>query len=188
MRSIRMLAAGAVLLAMSGLVQAGEYKVSGVHNCCGACCKKITEALAEVDGVSDVTAKPKVADFTFAAPDDATARKAVAALAKAGFHGEVEGGKNVTFRDNSQVEKGKTQRLELVGVHNCCPGCSNAVEAAVKSVEGVQATVIAKNGRAVVVEGDFDGQAVVQALFKEGFHVRKKGARAGQPKKIEKKE
>ena len=106
--------------------------------------------------------------------------KAIGALARAGFHGTVEGGK-VKYRDNSGVEAGKIKSLELVGTHNCCPGCAKSIEAILAKVDGVEKHELAK--KSVKLEGDFDGLAVVKALNEGGFHVRKKGAAAANKKK-----
>ena len=69
-----------------------------------------------------------------------------------------------------------TQRLELIGIHNCCGGCNKAIKAAIATVDGVQADTAKPNSKSVVIEGDFDGLAVVTALNKAGFHVRSKVA------------
>jgi len=176
-------------LALSGLATAEEYKVTGAHNCCGACSKAIKEALSSVEGVSNITAEPKTTEITFEAADPKTARTAVNKLAAAGFHGEVSGGKNVKMRDNSSVEAGKVEKLSLVGVHNCCPGCAKAVEAAIAKVEGVESHEFSKNKKGVTISGNFDGQAAVKALNEAGFHVRKQGAAAkGKKKETEKTE
>jgi copper chaperone CopZ len=166
----------------SAPVGADEIKVSSVHNCCGACCKLIHEVLGKVEGVTEVTAKPKEADFTFDAANAKAARQAIAALARAGFHGKTDKEKLI-FRDNSGVEKGKVSRLSLVGLHNCCPGCCKAAKAAIAKVEGVQADTLQPKKRKFVVEGDFDGAAVVKVLNDAGFHVRKEGANQKKKKK-----
>ena len=91
---------------VSTTARADEVKVSGVHNCCGACCKLIHEVLGKVEGVTEVSAKPKERDFTFDAANAKAARQAIGALARAGFHGKTNKEKLV-FRDNSGVEAGK---------------------------------------------------------------------------------
>ncbi len=175
MRPLSLLTSFFVVFAVAVAASAAEYKVSGVHNCCGACNKRIVEALKGIDGVADINSKPNAEFLSFSAPDDATAQKAVDALGKAGFHGTVSGDK-VAFKNDSQVGKGKVQRLELVGIHNCCAGCSSSIKDAIETVEGVAAHVIPAKGTSVVVEGDFDGEALVKALYAAGFHVRKQGA------------
>ncbi len=161
---------------------ADEVKVSDVHNCCGACCKLIHEVLGKVEGVSEITAKPKESDFTFQAANAKAARQAINALARSGFHGKTDKEK-IVFRDNSGVEPGKVKRLSLVGIHNCCPGCCKAAKEVISKVEGVKADTLQPKKRKFVVEGDFDGAALVKALNKAGFHVRKEGANQRKKKK-----
>jgi copper chaperone CopZ len=70
---------------------AGKVKgvtVSGVHNCCGACCKAIKAAVKGVDGVKADTAKPK--ETSFEVTGDFDAAELVKALNAAGFHVKVE--------------------------------------------------------------------------------------------------
>lgn len=176
MRSYSLATAALLVLTFTpATVCADEIEVKGVHNCCGACCKLIHEVLGKVEGVTEVTAKPKERDFTFDAANAKAARQAIGSLARAGFHGKTNKEKLV-FRDNSGVEAGKVTRLSLVGIHNCCPGCCKAAKDAIAKVEGVQADTLEPKKRKFVVEGNFDGAAVVKALNNIGFHVRKEGA------------
>jgi periplasmic mercuric ion binding protein len=74
-----------------GKVPKGKVKsltVSGVHNCCGMCCKAIKATLKKVDGVTDDTAKPKVRSFEVTGDFDAA--ELVKALNDAGFHVKVK--------------------------------------------------------------------------------------------------
>jgi copper chaperone CopZ len=183
MRTATILVSLGVFLSFSAdAARSEEIKISGVHNCCGACCKAIHEALGKVEGVSDVTAEPKKPDFVFQATDKKVARKAIGALARAGFHGKV-GDEKLTFPKSSGVKAGKVTRLSLVGIHNCCPGCCKAAKEAIAKVAGVEADTLKPKSRKFVIEGDFDGAAVVKALNDAGFFVRN----ADAPKKKEKK-
>jgi len=174
MKKSRFFFAALAICLTAGMVSAGEYKVTGAHNCCGACSKAITEALTSVEGVTDIVAKPKTTEISFSAPDNKTARKAVNKLGFAGFHGKVTGGKNVKYNEKAvRVEAGKVDKLTLVGVHNCCPGCSKAVDAAIEKVEGVKGHKYTKNKKGVIVTGEFDALALVNSLNEAGFHVRK---------------
>lgn len=146
--------------------------LSNMHLCCGACVKGVTTAVGTVDGAS-VKVQQDDNSATITAGDDATAQKALDALAAAGFHGKSDS-KELKIKDDSGVKAGKVQRLELVGVHNCCGGCNKAVKAAIASVDGVVADTAKPKSDTVVIEGDFDGQAVVKALLKAGFHVTAK--------------
>ena len=62
--------------------------LTGVHNCCGACCKAIKTAVKKVNGVTDDTAKPKANTFTVSGDFDAA--ELVKALNGAGFHVKVK--------------------------------------------------------------------------------------------------
>jgi len=71
--------------------QAGKVKtlsVTGVHNCCGNCCKAIKETVKKVEGVKSDTAKPK--ENTFEVTGDFDAAELVKALNAAGFHVKVK--------------------------------------------------------------------------------------------------
>ena len=68
-------------------VKAGKVKtltLTGIHNCCGSCCRAIKEVVKGVDGVKEDTAKPKVNTFTVTGDFDGEAL--VKALNDAGFH------------------------------------------------------------------------------------------------------
>jgi copper chaperone CopZ len=62
--------------------------LTGVHNCCRACCKAIKDTVKKVDGVTGDTAKPK--SDTFEVTGDYEAVDLVRALHKAGFHVKVK--------------------------------------------------------------------------------------------------
>lgn len=157
--------------------------LSKMHLCCGACVKAVEGSIEKVEGASvEVDADGGTAKVT--AGDAKIARKAIAAIGRAGFHGESDHQK-LKMPNNSGVEEGTVKRLELVGVHNCCGGCNKAIKAAIASVKGVEADTAQPKSKTLVVEGEFDGLAVVEALNKAGFHVRAKGA--AQQKKNEQK-
>src|SRR5262245_33315972 len=48
-----------------------SLSISGIHNCCGACCYAIKQATRKVDGVKEDTAKPKVTSFKVTGDFDA---------------------------------------------------------------------------------------------------------------------
>jgi copper chaperone CopZ len=62
--------------------------VSGIHNCCGNCCKAIKAVVQKVDGVSADTATPK--KDTFQVTGDFDAVELVKALNAAGFHVKIK--------------------------------------------------------------------------------------------------
>jgi copper chaperone CopZ len=62
--------------------------VTGVHNCCPACCKAIKATVEKVSGVTGDTATPK--NNTFEVTGDFDAGELVKALNDAGFHVKVK--------------------------------------------------------------------------------------------------
>ena len=161
---------------LASLTSAAQAEVTvtlkDMHLCCGACEKGVVQAVKKIEG-AEVTVDQKARTATVKAADAKTARRAVMAIANAGFHGTSDHAK-IKVRDNSGVKAGKVARLELVGVHNCCGGCDDAIQEAVGKVKGVKSNTAKPKSKTMVVEGDFDGQELVQALFKAGFHVRQK--------------
>ena len=181
MKRVAMAALIAVLALMTQAVQA-ETKVtlSGLHLCCGKCTKAVSEAVDKVEGAKvEVDQDGGTASIT--ADDPKVARKAIMAVARAGFFGKSDNDKLKIPTDKSGVEAGKVSRLELMGIHNCCGKCANAIKSACTSVDGVQGCEA--KGKSLVVEGDFDGAAVVKSLNEAGFYARAKGT--GEKKKKE---
>ena len=163
------------VLGVGHTVQAEEsVTISKMHLCCGACVKGVEGALKKVEGAT-VTVDKDAATAVVTAPDRKSTRRALGAIARAGFHGVSDNDK-FAMPDNSGVKAGTVKRLELVGIHNCCGGCNKAIKSAIASVDGVEADTAKAKSKTLVVEGEFDGLAVVQALNKAGFHVRAKGA------------
>jgi hypothetical protein len=64
-----------------------RVKVSGIHNCCGPCCRAIKGAISAVDGVTGDTAEPGVT--TFEVTGDFHAADLVEELNAAGFSARV---------------------------------------------------------------------------------------------------
>jgi copper chaperone CopZ len=62
--------------------------VSGVHNCCGSCCRALKAAVKKVDGVTGDTAKPKADSFEVTG--DFEVGDLIKALNSAGFNVKVE--------------------------------------------------------------------------------------------------
>ena len=62
--------------------------LTGVHNCCNACCKAIKSTVKGVKGVTGDTAKPK--EGTFDVSGEFDAEELVKALHAAGFHVKVK--------------------------------------------------------------------------------------------------
>ena len=162
-------------LTSASAVAESKVTVTKSHLCCPKCFKGAEGAVAKVEGAS-ISIDQQTKTMTISGKDDATVKKALGALARAGFHGETDS-KKLKFSTKSGVEKGKVSRLALTGVHNCCPKCMKGLTDAIGTVKGVSANTVAKGKRAFVVEGDFDGAELIAALYKAGFHARtpKKG-------------
>jgi copper chaperone CopZ len=161
------------VLAQTGAASAdATVEIKGVHLCCPACVAAVGKIVKEVEGVKAACNQQK-STVTLTAADDKTLQKAVDALAAGGFYGDT-GSKEVTFKDDSGVEKGKVKSLTLTGVHNCCGQCNNKIKAAVKKVDGVAGDTAKPRENTFEVTGDFDGAELVKALNAAGFHVKVK--------------
>src|SRR5690606_810075 len=105
---------GLMFLSLAGLLGAAaladtEVKLKGVHLCCGACVKAVGKALSGLDGVK-AQCDRDAEEVTITATDAAGARKALDALAAAGFHGET-GNAELSIKDDSGAPKGKVMSL-----------------------------------------------------------------------------
>ena len=147
-------------------------EVKGVHLCCGGCVKGVGAALKGVEGIKPACDKD-ARTVTISAKDDATAQKAVDALAAAGYHGDVSGA-GVSIKETAGVPKGNVKSLSLGGIHNCCNACTKAIKAAVKTVDGVKGDTAKAKTATFDVTGDFDAAAVIKALSAAGFHPQVK--------------
>jgi copper chaperone CopZ len=72
--------------ASAGKVQ--RVTLTGVHNCCGACCRAVKATVKKVPGVQGDTARPRTGTFEVSGDFDAT--ELVKALNAAGFHVKVK--------------------------------------------------------------------------------------------------
>jgi copper chaperone CopZ len=176
MRPFALLAAVVFAFVSANAASAEEVQLTlkNMHICCGACTKAIEKAVDGVEGASvEVAAKEGQAVVT--AADAKAARKALNALAKAGFHGET-GDEKLAMKDDSGATEGKVRRAEVSGVHNCCGACTKAIKETLASVSGVDGDTVKPRAESFVVEGDFDPVALVKAFNKAGFHVKIKKA------------
>lgn len=167
------LASAAAVLVLAGAARAEtKVELKGVHLCCGACVKAVADTVSKVDGAKAACNRDEK-KVTITAKDDATAQKAVDALAAAGFHGDT-GNKDVAMKDDSGASKGKVKSLTLTGVHNCCPQCCKTIKGIVGKVEGVKKDTVEPKKTTFEVTGDFDAEELVKALNAAGFHVKVK--------------
>jgi periplasmic mercuric ion binding protein len=173
MKTLQLLAIGCFVLAAGGAT-AAETKVElkGTHLCCPQCVKAVDDILKKVDGASG-KGDQKTGTVAITAKDEATAQKALDALAAGGFHGTTES-KDLKIKDDSGVAKGKVKMLTLEGVHNCCGACNRAIVAAVGKVKGVTGNTAKSKSDTFDVTGDFDAEELVKALNTAGYHVKVK--------------
>jgi periplasmic mercuric ion binding protein len=146
-----------------------KVELKNVHLCCPECTKAVGDILKTVEGVKG-SCDVKKKTVTITATDDATAQKALDALAAGGFHGDTDG--SLAIKDDSGAAAGKVKSLTLTGVHNCCGACCKAIKSAVKKVDGVTGDTAKPKDNTFTVSGDFDAAELVKALNAAGFHVK----------------
>ncbi len=150
-----------------------KIEVKQLHMCCSGCAEEVENILKKVDGLSNIQVTKKTRTATFSAANASFAQKAVDALAQDGFYGEVND-KSVAFKADSGVKKEKVTSLTVTGFHNTCPGCVKSFRVALKKVDGVTGDDCKPGVTTCTVKGNFDADALVDALNKEGFHVKVK--------------
>lgn len=149
-----------------------KVEVKKVHICCPPCVQGVDAALKSVEGVEG-KGDQKTKVITFTAKDADTARKALDALAAAGYHGDT-GNPDLAIKEDSGVPAGKVKTLTLGGIHNCCRSCTNAVKEAIKKVEGATGDTVQPKAETFDVTGDYDAAELIKSLNAAGFHVKVK--------------
>jgi copper chaperone CopZ len=173
MKTLQLLAIGTLVLASAGAARADTtVELKGTHLCCGQCVNTVNAILKKIDGVTG-KCDQKTGTVTITAKDDATAQKALDALAAGGFHGTTNH-KDLKIKDDSGATKGKVKTLTLTGVHDCCGSCNRSIDAAVKKVPGVTGNTAKAKNDTFEVTGDFDAEELIKALNGAGFHVKVK--------------
>jgi mercuric ion binding protein len=173
MKTLQLLAIGALAMVSAGSVRADtKVELKGTHLCCPQCVRAVDGILKKVEGASG-TCDQKTGTVTITAKDDATAQKALDALAAGGFHGTTDN-KNLKVKDDSGATKGKVKTLTLEGVHNCCGACNKAIVAALGKVDGVTGNTAKAKSDTFEVTGEFDAAELVKALNAAGYHVKVK--------------
>lgn len=158
----------------SGQLLAEEkLAVKQLHMCCGGCASEVEEILGKVQGITDVSTDKASRSATFTATDSKVAQKAIDALTEGGFYGDT-GRKDIAFRNDSGVKAGKVTSLTVTGFHNSCPGCVKSFRVALKKVEGVTGDNCKSKVTTCEVKGNFEAAALIEALNREGFHVKVK--------------
>ncbi len=173
MKFARLMALAAAVLFLGSSAARAETKVvlKGTHLCCGQCVKAVG-AIVKNAGASG-KCDQKAGTVTITAKDDATAQKAIDALAAGGFHGTPDSDK-FKIKDDSGASQGKVKSLTVTGVHNCCGSCCAKIKAACKNCEGVKADTAKPKANTFQVTGNFDAEELVKALNEAGFHVKVK--------------
>jgi mercuric ion binding protein len=144
-----------------------KVTLSGVHLCCGACVSIAKKAVSKLEGVS-VTPNQDARTIVINAADDAGAAAALKALSEAGFYGKSDNDKlAITYKS----PKGKVEKLEVAGAHNCCGACAKALKKVVTGVAGVTAIDIKPKTKSFSVTGNFEQSDVIQALNDAGFYA-----------------
>src|SRR5262245_35358214 len=95
-----------------------KVELTGVHLCCQGCVNAVDAALRSVEGV-DSRCDVENGTVTLTAGDALTARRALDALAAAGFHGSADNDQ-LAMKAVSDVPQGKVRSLKVSGIHNCC--------------------------------------------------------------------
>ena len=142
-------------------------KISGVHLCCKGCVNGVEEAVGEVDGAK-ATVDKDAGTVDLSAADNATLQKAANALTTAGYFGRSSDSK-IKLNTDSGAKGKKVQSLKVNGVHLCCGKCVKAVDAALKSVPGVESHTAEKDAESFEVKGDFNDAKVFTALQEAGL-------------------
>ena len=108
---------------------------------------------------------------TFTAGDDAAARKALDALAAAGFSGRSDN-RDLAMRPVGEVPHSRVNSVRVSGIHNCCGPCCDAIKGAIDTVDGVTGDTAKPRATTFVVTGDFHAAALVKALNDAGFSAQ----------------
>jgi copper chaperone CopZ len=174
LRHLAVLASLTCVLAWTVQARAeSKIEIKQLHMCCDGCAEEVENILKKVDGLTDIIVTRKTRTAVFSTTSTAVAQKAVDALAADGFHGQVNNS-SIAFKADSGVKKEKVTSLTVTGFHNTCPGCVKSFRVALKKVEGVTGDDCKPNVTTCTIKGNFDAAALVEALNKEGFHVKVK--------------
>lgn len=165
MKLFQTIAIVAVMVGFVGAAQAEDITLSGVHLCCKGCAKGVGEA-AKSAGVS-ASCDLDAGTVTLKGVDKKSGMKAMAALAKAGYHGK-SSNKDLAM-ELAKAPKGKVSSLKVTGFHNCCGKCEKAITSAVAKVKGAKLN-LEKKAKTFTVTGDFNARQVLMQLAKNGMH------------------
>jgi periplasmic mercuric ion binding protein len=147
-----------------------QVELTGVHLCCQGCVNAANAALRSVEGVGS-RCDMENRTVTLTAGDDSAARKALDALAAAGFYGTSDN-PNLAMKPVGDIPNGKVKSVKVSGIHNCCGPCCRAIKGAIATVDGVTGDTAEPGVTTFEVTGDFDAAALVEALNAAGFGAR----------------
>ena len=142
-------------------------KIGHVHFCCPKCETAINKAVTKLGASYAIEDKP-AANFpqkayctvVITAKDDATAKKAAAALVDAGFYGE---GCEVPAAASAT----KASSVTVTGAHFCCGKCVKSFELALKDLNVKQNAE--PGSKEVKIEGNVSPKEVQDAILKFGY-------------------
>jgi mercuric ion binding protein len=140
--------------------------LSNVHLCCKKCVNGVNKALKPVDG-DTATVDQDAGTVQITGPDTATVQKGVDALVAAGYFG-TSSDPSIKVDASTGASGKQVQTLEVKGVHVCCKSCVKAINEAVMGVPGVTGDTAAPGAKTFEVTGNFNDQAVFDALQKIG--------------------
>jgi copper chaperone CopZ len=147
-----------------------EVELKGVHLCCQGCVNAANAALRSVEGVGS-RCDMENGTVSLTAGDDSAARKALDALAAAGFYGASDN-PNLAMKPVGDVPKGKVNRVTVSGIHNCCGPCCRAIKGAIATVDGATGDTVEPGETTFEVTGDFHPADLVEELNAAGFSAR----------------
>ncbi|MGB0581428.1 MAG: heavy-metal-associated domain-containing protein [Limisphaerales bacterium] len=171
------------LAAISPALAETTVKLNGVHLCCGGCVKGIEKAVSKLDGTS-VECDRQAGTVVVKAGDDAAAKKALAAIGRAGYYGTSENAKLKIPGRKAKDTKVTDQRVG--GVHLCCGSCVKAVDRVVAKLDGASGHDAKKGAKTFTVKGNYSLAALQAAFQAEGLNgraVREKGKGKKKSKK-----
>ena len=155
--------------ALSQSVQAADAstKITDAHVCCGSCVKAVSNIVDKVQGVTGVADQDE-GSITLTGPDIATVQKATDSLVAHGFYGK-SSNPDIKIIADTGAKNEKVKSLKVEDVHLCCGKCVKVVNEVLATVPGVTGNDAAKGAKTFTVTGDFNDQAVFDALQKEGL-------------------
>ena len=157
----------AAISVASASANAETVKLSGVHLCCKSCVKGVEKALSKSKGVTSEIDKDSGKVTLVGSESDL--KKALGALSQGGYSCQSDGKLKVP---TAKAAEGKVKSATIEGVHLCCGGCTKSVKKALAGVDGVTGDTVANKAKSFEVSGNFEPQAVLNALAKAGFSGR----------------